>query len=263
MQILAHRGLWNLHDFTPRLRQDSTPRFKQDSAPQIKPNKPNSLKSFECAFKNGFGIETDLRDFNENLVISHDIATSSAVKAEQLFILYQQFARESNVCKSSTNPANLPPLALNTKADGLQNLLKNLLEKYRITNYFCFDMSVPDMRIFAKSGLKFFTRQSEIEPNPALYDDAKGVWCDEFYNHWISKETILGHLENGKKVAIVSPELHKRDYKNAWQNYAQILQSCKLQNNPNIFLCTDFPLLAQEFFANPTTANPTTKDFKK
>ena len=207
-----------------------------------------------------------LRDCNTNLVISHDCPTFSAINAKQLFALYQKFVRESST--------NLPPLALNIKADGLQNLLKNLLEKYQIQNYFCFDMSVPDMRGFECLGLNFFTRQSEIEPNPALYDTAQGVWCDEFYSHWISESTILAHLENGKKVAIVSPELHKREYLSAWKHYKQIIESNALSGDSRIFLCTDFPHLAREFFTDSlvikSTAksainpiNSTTKDFLK
>ncbi len=109
-------------------------------------------------------------------------------------------------------------------------------------------MSVPDMRIFAQNGLNFFTRISEIEQNCALYDEAQGVWCDEFYSHWISESTILAHLENGKKVAIVSPELHKRQYLSAWRNYKQIIESNALSGDSRIFLCTDFPHLAKEFF---------------
>lgn len=241
MQIIAHRGFWC--DSTLQIAQNLT---------------PNSLKSFECAFQNGFGIESDLRDYNAQLVISHDMPSANAIKAEQLFSLYQRCMSES-----SANPINLPPLALNIKADGLQNLLKNLLEKYQIQNYFCFDMSVPDMRHYAHFGLTFFTRQSEIEQNPALYDEACGVWCDEFYSHWISESTILAHLESGKKVAIVSPELHKRDYKSAWQDYKQIIESNALSGDSRIFLCTDFPHLAREFFTNPTIANSTTKDFLK
>ncbi len=257
MTILAHRGFWNLHDSTPKIKLDSTRQNKLNLA--TKPNataqfKPNSLESFANAFQNGFGIELDLRDFDSQIVISHDLPCANAIKLKQLFGLYNDFFDLAN---SAINP----PLALNIKADGLQILLQKLLEKYRIKNYFCFDMSVPDMRYFAKSGLKFFTRQSEIEPNPALYDKANGVWCDEFYFHWISKRTILGHLAQNKQVAIVSPELHKREYKSVWREYRAILESNALQNNPNIFLCTDFPLLAETFFA--TTENPTTKDFLK
>ena len=216
MQILAHRGFWGL----------------QDSTKQIK---PNSLESFKHAFQNGFGIESDLRDFDLQLVISHDMPTSQALRAQSLFALYKNFSHN-------------PPIALNIKADGLQNLLKKLLKKYQIQNYFCFDMSVPDMRIFAQNGLNFFTRISEIEQNCVLYDEAQGVWCDEFYSHWISESTILTHLENGKKVAIVSPELHKRQYLSAWRNYKQIIESNALSGDSRIFLCTDFPHLAKEFF---------------
>jgi glycerophosphoryl diester phosphodiesterase len=49
MKIIAHRGMWfNKHE-------------------------QNTLVAFERALENGFGIETDFRDFNGSLVISHDL----------------------------------------------------------------------------------------------------------------------------------------------------------------------------------------------
>ena len=72
MQILAHRGFWGL----------------QDSTKQIK---PNSLESFKHAFQNGFGIESDLRDFDLQLVVSHDMPTSQALRTQSLFAFYKIF----------------------------------------------------------------------------------------------------------------------------------------------------------------------------
>lgn len=228
MQIIAHRGFWQ----NPTNPHDS---HSHDSPNLKAQNLQNSLISFECAFNCGFGIETDLRDCNANIVISHDLPTLSATNAVQLFALY------NNLRSTQT-------LALNIKADGLGESLKNLITAHKITNYFCFDMSVPDMRHYARLGLKFFTRQSEIERDLPLYDEANGVWCDEFYESWISEKVILGHLQKGKKVAIVSPELHKREYKSAWNYYKKIIDSNALNGNSNILLCTDFPQIAKGFF---------------
>ena len=86
-----------------------------------------------------------------------------------------------------------------------------LLGKYGINNYFTFDMSVPQMIEYSEMNIRFFTRQSEYEKNPVMYDQAAGVWIDAFFDDsWITEKLLQDHLTNGKKVCIVSPDLHKR-----------------------------------------------------
>ena len=60
LEIIAHRGLW------------------QDTKNPNDKSAQNTLKAFERAFEGGFGVETDLRDFAGQIVISHDIATPKA-----------------------------------------------------------------------------------------------------------------------------------------------------------------------------------------
>ncbi|EAJ5680816.1 hypothetical protein BXA13_00615 [Campylobacter lari] len=209
MTIISHRGLWNKCD------------------------EKNTMKAFEQSFKNNFGIETDLRDMLEQIVISHDMSNSNCLTLDDFFALYKRFS-------------NNFPLALNIKADGLQSILKEFLEKYNVNNYFVFDMSVPDALLYIKAGFNVFTRQSEYEKQPSFYNEACGVWMDEFYEHWINEKIIREHLENNKKICIVSPELHKRDFKKEWQEYKEI--SKKLDNDDSLMLCTDYPIQAREFF---------------
>lgn len=210
MRILAHRGLWHTK------------------------NEQNTLLSFEKSLKAGFGIETDLRDTGGGGVkLCHDAFITDAPSLDEFFVL----------CK--TYPQNYP-LALNVKADGLQNAVKKLIEKYQIQNYFFFDMSVPDALYYLKMGLKVFTRQSEYEKEPSFYSEACGVWLDEFLGHWIDEKTILKHLENKKQVAIVSPDLHKREFLKEWEHYRDLIAKHKLWGQ--IMLCTDRVLEAQEFF---------------
>ena len=125
-------------------------------------------------------------------------------------------------------------------------MLKKKLDQYNVLNYFVFDMSVPDCLNYRKEELIYYTRQSEIECNPFLYEDSYGIWLDCFYKDWIDKETILFHYGNKKNMCIVSPELHGRPYKEAWQTYKDIMKS-----NPNIeiSICTDYPTEAKEYFA--------------
>jgi len=206
--ILSHRGFW-LHE-----------------------EEKNTRKAFERSFSSGFGTETDIRDFNGQLVISHDIPTEQGITLDEFFQIF--VAYDTSL-----------PLALNIKSDGLQEQLLNAIKKYEIANYFVFDMSVPDTIGYVKKQINVYTRQSEYEKVPSLYDEAQGVWLDEFIGPWIRKETIQDHINNGKSVCIVSPELHKRDYHNEWTSYKE---NFDLVQSRTISLCTDKPIEAVNFF---------------
>jgi glycerophosphoryl diester phosphodiesterase len=208
MIILSHRGYW-------------------------KENYEKNLPiSFERSFSLGFGTETDIRDYKGELVISHDMADKNCISVKEMFEIYNKYD-------------NSLPLALNIKADGLQVKLKEVLEEYKIMNYFVFDMSVPDGLGYLKQNIKAFTRESEYEKTPSFYDEACGIWLDEFQDHWITKEVIEKHIKNNKQVCIVSPDLHKREYKKEWQHYKTIEKELGIDN---FMICTDYPEEAKEFF---------------
>jgi hypothetical protein len=219
MQIISHRGWWKSSD------------------------EKNQLIAFEREFQycsnclsesyRG-GVETDIRDYNGSLVISHDIPTKDSLSLDKFLSLYSSY----NIYSNST-------LALNIKSDGLQEILKSKISQYNIQNYFFFDMSVPDALCYIKHGLNVFTRQSEYEQIPSFYNDAKGVWLDEFHTHWIDSRIIEEHLNNNKKICIVSPDLHKRDYMKEWQEYKNIDVNFK---DANLMLCTDKVEEARRFF---------------
>ena len=106
-------------------------------------------------------------------------------------------------------------------------------------------MSIPDSIGYLNYNAQIFTRQSEYEIDPALYSQAVGVWMDEFNQSWIDEKNIHNHILNGKKVCIVSPELHKRDFKKEWKKYKFIFLS---ELASEISICTDFPELASKYF---------------
>lgn len=208
MKFLSHRGVW------------------KTKAEQ------NTLAAFEKSFTRGFGCELDIRDREGELVISHDLPTESYLLLEEVFQCYKNINFDV-------------PIAINIKADGLQTLLKKLIDKYSITNYFAFDMSVPDTLGYLKNQLKFFTRHSEYEPTPALYKEAEGVWLDCFQSDWWKVEDINKHLQQDKLIALVSPELHRREYQKVWEIWRQIEREFATDN---LMLCTDYPEQAKEFF---------------
>lgn len=208
MKILAHRGYWNEN---------------------ISSNSPEALRQ---ALENGYGFESDVRDYLGKMVIAHNIADKFAQDAETVFKWLQEF--EDKYC-----------FAINIKADGLKDILKEFISRYSITNYFLFDMSVPQMVEFREYGLRYFTRQSEVEPEPYMYEDAAGVWIDGFWSiEWITEELLTQHIKNNKFVCLVSPDLHgKKDYKIFWEK----LNGFNLDFN-RVMLCTDHPDEAREYF---------------
>ena len=208
MQIISHRGYW------------------KDE------NEKNTTTAFERSFSSGFGTETDLRDHMGDLVISHDIPAKNCITAGVFFSIYRQCAN---------NPLTL---ALNIKADGLQLHLRKLLELHNIKNYFVFDMAIPDTIGYINEGLRFFSRQSEYEMQPAFYDKCAGIWLDAFLSIWYSNKLIKDHLQQNKQVAIVSSELHRREHVSLWEQ----LKKDDLHKHDNIVLCTDFPEQAYDFF---------------
>lgn len=212
MKILAHRGYWN------------------------KNIPPNSLLALRMALEKGFGFETDVRDFNERLVISHNIASVKCQDAEEVFQMLADY--DDRYC-----------FAINIKADGLKEVLEEYIQKYQVNNYFLFDMSVPQMVEFVKMGFRIFTRRSEYETVPIMLNEVSGVWVDGFESvDWITESLLKYYMEKGKEVCLVSPELHgKVDYRKFWE---QII-SWNIDFS-KVLLCTDHPDEASTFFAEKT-----------
>ena len=208
MHILAHRGYWN----------------QNISA--------NSSAAIKAAIENGYGFESDVRDYMGRMVISHNIADDSCQDAEEVFKWLAEYGDRH--C-----------FAINIKADGLKEILREYFERYNIKNYFLFDMSVPQMVEFEEMDLRFFTRQSEYETNPVMYEQAAGVWIDGFKHvDWITRELLDEHVRYGKEVCLVSPDLHgRKDYVSFWER----LIGWDIDFS-KVLLCTDHPDEAEVFF---------------
>lgn len=216
IECLSHRGFW-------------------DSK-----SKQNTRDAFERSFVSGFGIETDLRDHQGSVVISHDppgTNSNSIFRFEDLLSLYRE-------CNSNAT------LALNVKSDGLAEQVKALLHRYEVNRYFVFDASIPDMLMYLKLGLNFFQRQSELEvPLDAMA--AKliptlpcGIWLDSFFGNWYSPQLIKDHLDSGVDVCVVSPELHGRRPHLLWDALQSLVSEMAITSETGqgrLMLCTDHP----------------------
>lgn len=208
MKIISHRGYW------------------------ITASEKNTTTAFERSFKLGFGTETDIRDSLGQLVISHDVPSG---KEQTLEAFLTRAGRSATKDKPLT-------LALNIKADGLAELLAKQLPHYPQLDCFVFDMAVPDMRQYLTAGIPVFTRMSEVERLPSFLDQAVGIWLDAFEGEWYSNEIIEDLLRARKRVCIVSPELHGREYLKHWR------QLNDLTKKNQIILCTDKPEEALAYF---------------
>ena len=204
MIILSHRGYWK------------------------HPGEKNTRQSFVRSFDMGYGTETDVRDCAGKLVISHDMPCGT----EMLFEEVLQIMDGRNL-----------PLAIKIKADGLGESIGALLDKYNHTNVFTFDMSIPDMVVQLRLGLPVFTGYSDILPTPVLLEKSHGVWLDCFNSDWYDAHLVDELIEKGKKVCVVSADLHKRSVSAQWNT----LKKCK-PHSDCLMLCTDTPEAATEFF---------------
>ena len=175
-----------------------------------------------------------MRDQNGQIVISHDCPENQDLPTfEELLVLYQKYQKTR-------------PLALNVKADGLQEKCRDLLVEYKIDleNIFFFDMSVPDALNYLKYQLPCFSRYSDEEPVPSFLDRATGVWIDGFETDCVSQEVLLDFLAGGHRLCLVSPELHKRKHQEVWGEWREMLK----HHLKSVMICTDFPDLAYGFF---------------
>jgi glycerophosphoryl diester phosphodiesterase len=209
MAPLAHRGLW------------------------LAPDQRNSLAAFRDAFSHGCGVELDVRDLDGTLVVSHDPPLAGALTFDAVVAAWRE------------HDGGAGALAINVKADGLDEMISDALRDTDPARSFVFDMSIPDALHYVCAGIPYYARHSEVEPEPALYPSAAGVWLDDFAGWFISEERIAAHLEAGKRVAVVSPELHGRDHESTWSQWRQ----WDVWRSPDVLLCTDHPTRAQEVFA--------------
>ena len=210
--ILAHRGWWETAD------------------------QKNSTSALHRALEAGYGIETDFRDLNGALVISHDPpAGKTILSARSLFKLYADLSAKGR-------------LALNIKADGLQQMLQDALHESGVDlhSVFAFDMAVPDALGYLQSPIPAYTRISEYEAVPSFLNRAVGVWVDNFSGDFPQVATAERLMQQGHRVALVSSELHRRDHRELWNSIAD----AGLHMNPLFELCTDLPHMASEFFGN-------------
>ena len=209
LEILAHRGWW------------------------YQPEEKNSRTALARAFAAGYGVETDLRDCAGEIVVSHDMPQPGAMTFDALLDLYLSYPTR-------------PTLALNVKADGMAATIAERLTSRGITQYFVFDMSVPDTLGYLAEGMTVFTRHSEYEAESLLDERAAGIWLNAFERPFVAPDDIDRVLGRGQIAALVSPELHRKPHEDAWRVWRDTLAT--RSDDAGVMLCTDLPDRAETYF---------------
>jgi glycerophosphoryl diester phosphodiesterase len=199
-RILAHRGFWTDQSGSKVLEQ-------------------NSKDAISRAFELGFGVEIDIRDFDGELVLAHDLATKQSQRISEI---------ELDSCHST--------IALNVKSDGLIPLIRSFeLGKIQKINHFFFDMSFPEQRKYFEAGLSVAIRTSEFEN--VEVSDPHYIWLDSFIDDWYVEDFRFFTNFQNSIICIVSPELHNRPFGPIWEQLIPYFIEL-----PNILICTDFPM---------------------
>ena len=209
--ILAHRGLWS------------------------EPNEQNSLGALVNAVRMGFGVETDVRDSNSEIVISHD-PTVGGTKLRDFFEFLQ-------------GPEIGPVVALNVKADGLLSLFEPTVASTLPDGSFFFDMSAPETLRYRKANFPTAVRISDYEKMSDLEkfgsNNSRAIWLDSFDSDWWLDVTAGDLVPDEWTAYVVSPELHGREPSVAWQR----LQERDWEDRA-FGICTDYPMEFLEFMGS-------------
>ena len=139
------------------------------------------------------GIELDLRDKDNNIILSHDPFSDGE--------LFDDFLKKYD--------KNL--IILNIKSERIEWKVLDLLKKYNISNYFFLDSSFPMIYQLSKNDeINIAIRFSEfesIESIKLVKNMVKWVWIDCFNNFPLNEESYNIIKNLGLKICIVSPEL--------------------------------------------------------
>ena len=140
-----------------------------------------------------YGVEVDIRSYSGELVVHHDPYVN-AIRFESWLKLY---------CHRL--------LILNTKEEGLESRLLDLMNQYNVREFFFLDQSFPFLVKTARSGeSRCAVRVSEyesIETALTLAGMVQWIWVDVFSRFPLDHQSYKRLKDSGFKLCLVSPEL--------------------------------------------------------
>ena len=155
-----------------------------------------------------YGVEVDLRDYEDRLILQHD----PFKKGED----FEEYLKHYNH----------GTIILNIKSEGIEYKVLELLKKYTVNNYFFLDSSFPMINSLSSKGEKNIAlRFSEFEGIDTIFLMSKKIewiWVDCFTKLPISFKNYKILKDLNYKLCLVSPELQNQDSKlELYKNYLQ------------------------------------------
>lgn len=142
------------------------------------------------------GVEVDLRDYGDRLILQHD-----PFKDGEDFEAYLEEYHHRT-------------LILNIKSERIELRVLELLDKYKITDYFFLDCSFPMIYLLMRQGItNIAVRYSEFEGLDTVLNLAnkiKWVWVDCFTRFPFTAEDYSTLKSHNFNLCLVSPELQNR-----------------------------------------------------
>jgi hypothetical protein len=152
-----------------------------------------NTKAQLCETPDEFGLEIDLRDYGDRLVLQHDP-----------FIGGEDFEDWLSGYHHRT-------IILNIKSERIEHRVLELLRSYHVAEYFFLDSSFPMIFSLSTQGERnIAVRYSELESFDnclALADRVSWVWVDCFTRLPITNKEYKLLKSNGLKLCLVSPDL--------------------------------------------------------
>lgn len=154
-----------------------------------------------------YGIELDLRDYGDRLILQHDPFKDGEDFEEYL------------------KHYNHGTMILNIKSERIEYKVLELIKKYDIKKYFFLDSSFPMIYLLSKNGEKNialrFSEFEGIDTILSMYGKVEWIWVDCFTKLPIGSENYKLLKERGFKFCLVSPELQSQEEK--LENYKKYL----------------------------------------
>jgi glycerophosphoryl diester phosphodiesterase len=196
----------------------------------------NTVAVCEESVKLGFGLELDVRTYNEKLYAKHDPIESEKEQLWDEIVSVIKYYPEL-------------PIAINIKeADCECSLIKSISELDKC-NIFLFDLELvvglekydslaslyrnldPNLEV----AIRVSDRKETLER--AISSKSTVVWLDEFDKFWVSAESVHTLNQAGKTIYAVAPDLHGYS--------AQVsMNRCREFIEWGITgICTDYPIM--------------------
>jgi hypothetical protein len=209
----------------------------------------NSLEALELALVKGYGISTEIRLFEDELVIQNE-AYDKPLPLSLLLTIWEKTTGLE--------------LALKVKMDGLAPLLNEVFSQYSLRNdFFFYGMSTTEELIYENNFLPLAYRLSEREPVIRFNSLPSRIWLDSLTP--MELLAVLNEKDRDsvlKQTYLLSLEIYKKDPTDLWEaiktlkfrgittEHPQLLSS-KLSLTHNYNLGTILPEQDEDTKLNP------------